>query len=163
MVAYHGSAYGKHMKTILFLILASIASAAPVVEIKSLSLVTVDGIPKGSVVDVLANTKDDSIRGPLLDALIAREKAVTSDSDQKNATAIATAKSEADTAKADATKARAILDAAQAALTSPSDATKRAEAIAKIAEARRTAKDTRLAEIDAQLSKLNSDRVEAAK
>lgn len=88
---------------ILFAPLVALA-ADPVVVVNNVSSVTVDGVPAGSVVDVLANINKPNIRARLLDALIAREAAI-----------VAVEKARADTAVAAAVAAKTAAENSQAA------------------------------------------------
>lgn len=54
---------------------SSPAAAAPVLAIESVMSVLIDGLPAGTVVDVLANAEDgDGLRTQLLDALLVIER-----------------------------------------------------------------------------------------
>jgi hypothetical protein len=66
--------------------------------IHDLTNVTVDDVPQGGVVDVLfhaASVGDETLRAPLLDALLQRESAAADAAKADNAAALETAKAEA--------------------------------------------------------------------
>lgn len=125
---------------LLFLVVLAtscIAAAPPVVVVTSLTQVSLNGIPAGTVVDVLANG-GDAVRGPLLDALIAYDAARVI---ATNATAAATitAAHQADVASVASAQATAksSADEATIAKAAQADAEKRAAdlaaAVAKLA------------------------------
>lgn len=129
------------MKALLLILLTSttLFAAPPVIVIESLTTVTIDGVPSGTVVDALANKP--SARLAMLDALIAREAGLV----------VAKASIEADSAKK-----LAVIESAKAALES-GDAKAKITALAAIEDARKPEKEKQKAVLDEQIAKLKRE------
>lgn len=129
-----------YLALIIFAVAALSASAAdPVVVIQNAGSVTVDGVPMGTVVDVLVNSKAPNIRAVVLDAWIALEQKVK-DAERTRADAVI-AKNTDDTTKAQA-DAKVAKDAATAKAAADVKAAQD-DAAAKIAAADAKAADAK--------------------
>ncbi len=139
------------MKTLIVLFLSITASFASDVVVNSLTSVTVDGQPAGSVVDVLANHDAGDVRAKLLDALIARERNIQSLQTQAVAEANAARLEKESAVKAEQSKNEEL----RAAILSGDQS--------KLAAACLDEKEKRAAEIQTQIEALQRQKSEIEK